>query len=764
MSEPNVASQAPRSASRVQLLLAGLLCFAAVIPFLGKGIHQDDWAYVVVAQLLLEHGPEVLSVEGFYQGDVQRVGEGVLHGPVWLLCLAVAQLPIFGESWEWVAHLFSAGFLGLLGVSVASLAGRVGAPPVATALALCLGPAPLVLAGSLMTDLPMVALFAASLALAMRGAHTGKTRELIAAGVLGALAGLTRYHGLSIVFLLAALPLLWEANRWRRWIPLGVCLAILGAFFSATLLGTGQVDAQRASEGLALAEIDRHACLLSLLGALGGVSLATLIGLLPGALGALRKGSVGLSPFVAILGAVGLGLGLWQTALSFDVAPVPVEGVNRALQWLILPLGAVLLAVAARPWFSPGILLRKPEWRERYGAWAFMALWLGGFSVAAWVTVPFGSTRYALPALTPLFLLIFMWAGRHLRGPWPAFAALLSAGLGFAAAEADRRAAEVYPLYAEAVSERVQAGGAWSEGTTWIWGEIDFRYYLERTAGLPILPSASSEPVAGDRVLKSMIVCTASPNDGSSGAYTLHPDVVQRLEGGPIERVTPAGVEPFTGARPEPIEGDYPLRIHHSYAGAGFYGHHAGFLPFAWSRMPHDQFQVWRVTGSNPFLESFELAQRESQRYGPEVTGGAEMAGNITVERFLADPDQEQRVAVQILLPGRITWEQVPIPENAVFEAWVAEHHRLILEEIPGPPVTVRVRVNGEVVAQLDSDIRRGDPTGWRKLTADLSAFAGQSVQLSFESLDQPMPDGSRDPLPKILTGFAEPRIRSVVR
>jgi hypothetical protein len=759
MSEPQVAT-APRSgASRLQLILAGLLCFAAVIPFLGKAVHQDDWAYVVVAQLMLEHGTEVLDVAGYYQGDVQRVGEGVLHGPVWLVCLAIAQLPLFGAAWELVAHLFSAGFLALLGVSVASLAGRVGAPPVATALALCLGPAPLVLAGSLMTDLPMVALFAASIALAVRGGETGKRGELIAAGVLGALAGLTRYHGLAIVFLLGALPLLWGANRGRRWIPLGVCLLILAAFFSATLLGTGQVDAERAREGLALAEIDRHACLLSLLGALGGVSFAALLGLLPGALPALLRGKAGLTAMTGALALVGAGLGLWQASASFDVSPVPVEGVNRALQWVILPLGAVLLAVAARPWLSPGILLRRPEWRARYGAWAFLALWLGGFSVAAWITVPFGSTRYALPALTPLFLLVFAWAGRFVGGPWPALAALLSAGIGFAAAEADRRAAEVYPIYAESVAERVAEGGPWSAGTTWIWGEIDFRYYLERSAGLPILPSDNREPVEGDRILKSMIVCTASPNDGSTGAYTLHPDVVSRMEGGPIERVTPAGLEPWTGGRPEPIPGDYPLRIHHSYAGAGFYGHHAGFLPFAWSRMPHDQFQVWKVTGANPFLESFAVAGKESASYGSELTGGAPLNGRISVERFLADPQQEQRVAIQVLLPGRITWEQVPIPANARFEAWVAEHHRLVLEGIDGPPVTFRLRIGDEVVAELDSDIRRGEPTGWRKLSADLSRFAGRSVRLSLESVDRPRSGGERDPVPKILTGFAEPRL-----
>ncbi|MHC4378235.1 MAG: hypothetical protein ACYS26_16665, partial [Planctomycetota bacterium] len=169
MSESQAATEPRSGATRLQLILAGLLCFAAVIPFLGKAMHQDDWAYVVVAQLMLEHGTEVLGIEGYYQGNVQRVGEGVLHGPVWLVCLAIAQLSIFGEAWELIAHLFSAGFLALLGVSVASLAGRVGAPPVATALALCLGPAPLVQAGWLMTDLPMVAPFAASIALAERG-------------------------------------------------------------------------------------------------------------------------------------------------------------------------------------------------------------------------------------------------------------------------------------------------------------------------------------------------------------------------------------------------------------------------------------------------------------------------------------------------------------------------------------------------------------------------------------------------------------------
>ena len=108
-----------------------------------------------------------LPFQGTRGGMTITVAQGVLHGPVWMRVLAICLW--FGESAPFVAHLFSSLCLGLIGLSMASLAGRFGAPRLSTGLLVALSPVPLVLAGNIMTDLPMLALFCASLAAAARG-------------------------------------------------------------------------------------------------------------------------------------------------------------------------------------------------------------------------------------------------------------------------------------------------------------------------------------------------------------------------------------------------------------------------------------------------------------------------------------------------------------------------------------------------------------------------------------------------------------------
>jgi hypothetical protein len=727
---------APGAASAGALGLAGLASFALALPFLGKAVHQDDWAYLRVAQLLVEHGGDVLEQTTLYQGEPIAAGQGVLHGPVWMLALAFAQA--FGEHFLTVGHLLGAGLLGLLGLSLASLAGRLGAPPVRTALACAGAPAPLVLGTSLMTDLPMVALFAASLAASLRGVDRGQGRWLLFGGVLGALAALTRYHGAAIVPLLAVLPYFRGPFRWRHLWPAATAAALFLGFLAVSLTATGQWDMLRATGELSKAVIDREACLLALVCAVGGVAGGAACGVVAAPRATLRA-LVG-RPRVGLGVGVGLGLGAWLAVRATAVAPVPAAGSAAVLQGVFFPLGGALLGAAAAALLRGSLGGR--ELRRRHGLAAWIALWALGFALAAWWTVPFGSTRYALPALPPLFLLLGLGAS-HLPSRVATLGTALSLLTGLGAAVADHRAAAVYPALAETVAGRVAPGGDWSAGRTWIWGELGFRWYLEGRAGLEVLPTRSTAPVPGDRVLKSMILSTASPGDGSTGRYRLHPEVVRRL--------VPGAITEF---------GDpWPVRIHNSYAAAGFYGHQAGFLPWSFSTVLHDKLQVWDVAQGNTFYEHLGAARFDLAHYPPRDPGGAAVQGRVTLERFLPALEVESRMAIQLLFPGSITFEGVPVPEEALFEVQVAEHHRLTFEGIPGPGARIRLRVEGQVVAERTIDTRRGDEKRWYALRADLTAHRGRQVQLAFEVEALALPDGSDPGTPvATLVGFADPR------
>lgn len=725
---------APRrpAATARELLLAGLVAFAAALPFAGKAVHQDDWAYLATAPGYLAEPGTWLAQETLYQGKPITAAQGVLHGPVWLLLLAVGLR--LGDGGVLLPHLFMAAFLALLAASAASLAARLRAPPVLAGLALALSPGPLVMAGSVMTDLPMTALFTAAVALAASGLERGSAARLVAAGLVGSAAALTRYYGLAVVPLLLAMPFLWGPLRARSFLPAGVAAAGVGAFILWSLRATGQVDSERAREMLlAAAEIDRSKCLLAAVAALGGGG----VGYALAALSAPRRlvAALAADRVRAALAAAGLAGGFGLALLAAKVPPeLRPEGASALLQAAAFLAGGLGLAAALSPWLrlAGGVT----GWRARSGAAALVGLWLLGYLVAAWVAVPFGATRYALPAMPPFFLLAARCAAAWLPARGPRIAAAGCALAGLCAAAADFRAAEVHRTFAREVAQRRAPGGDLAGGDLWVWGELGFRYYLERLAGARPLPGDSDAPRPGDRVLKSS-VCTATRDDGWSGTYALDRRLLLRMRSASLELA----------------RDPWPVRVHSMEAHAGFYHVDAGFLPLAFSTAPHDRLQVWTVGEQNPFLDGFDGARVESA--APERRDG----GNVQVEPLFVRPDLEPRPAITFLHPGRATFSGVRVPERAELVALVGESARTWLEGAPGPPARLSISVDGVEVAAVVLDARREEAhRTWTELRADLAAFAGRDVEvaLAVEAVGEPPADGSA---PVVFTGFADLRI-----
>ncbi|MBM3976374.1 MAG: hypothetical protein FJ299_05220 [Planctomycetes bacterium] len=712
----------PRSATRLELALAFALACAASLCFADKPVHQDDWAYLRVADLLLRDPLHVFEQTTLYKGSSVDVASGVPHGPVWPLLVALTRAPLFGAHALLAAHALTALLHGLAGLALASLAPRVGARPLTAALLYAWSPIAWVLAGNVMTDVPMVAFLCAALALAARGCQTGSRSALVGAGVLAALAALTRYHGLAVFPLLALAGWVFGAGRLRSFLPLVIGLALVGAYFALTRAWLGRTDAERASSFLlVLARIDVLGCALACVAALGFTALPALPALALGARGAARSAC-------ALLGAAA---GAWLTFGPAAERGSAAVGLNA---WL---LGASLIGGAAWLGLALGAALQR-----RIGVDLLLACWLGGFAIAAIVGVPFGCSRYALPALPALALCMAreLHSARfpRLARVLPVAALVLQFLVGALAAEADRRAARVYPEYA--AKAQALRRSAWSEGRTWIWGDIDFRWYLEEAGVGRVIASASNEPEAGDRLLKSA-VCTSSPDDGSSGDYRLHPELVRRL------RVSDEQI----------FRDRYPVRVHNAYAGAGLYHVDAGILPFAVSEADHDRIQVWEVQDGNALLEAFNGAEKES--YAKRVSSRA----NLRVERYFAGVDEDQHLSLAFTFPGRVTWRDVEIPADGELVFELAEHARLVEYSEPGPGSIARVRVGAEVVfeTQLDSRRRAAD-RGWRAFRVDLARHAGQRVALTFEVGAQPAPPGCpAEAAEYVLVGFGDPQLRS---
>lgn len=773
---------APRAASRPALFWAFLLSLAAALPFITKPVHQDDWAYLRVAQLLRENPADLLAQMTTYQGMPISAGEGILHGPVWIHTLAFALG--FGDSGILVAHLISALCLALLGLAIASFAARLGAPALVSGLLVTLSPVPLVLAGNLMTDLPMLAFFASAMALAARGVERGSVASLVAAGLFAALASLTRYHGMAILPMLLAFAVLWPRERffeaWRAdqkgpsgallaAVPFALATLIVAGFLVRTAMLKGEADSARAVDALeALKNIDREACILAAAGAVG----ATLLGLTLALAFAPRALARALcSRGLGIALGLGVALGVLASVLAEARETLQPSGINLGLQRLLFVLFGIGLMIALRAvWRGsrPGEegAAGLAGWRDRHGRELLLFFWFTGYLLAAWVTVPFGSTRYALPALPAATLFFVLFATRSLgssAGRVLCLALVPTALVGFGSAVSDLHAAEVYPEFAQRVAERRAPGGKLEQANLWIWGELDFRWYLEETpdlqdanAGGPprILERTSNEPAPGDRIFKSA-VCTASP-DGLSGTYQLNPALVQRMKNEAVEI----------------FDDPWPIRIHNSYVAAGFYGSEGGLLPFAFASaasddslkeggsVPLDKIQTWRIEDANPFFTAFPSARLETT---DEVTLPA---GNITVEPFLVshgvDLGIEMKTAVSIIFPGRVTWDDVPIPSKATrLELFVAEHDRTAFMD--GPGAVVRVRINGEIAKELTIDSRRApEQRRWIPVAVDVRPYRGQRVSVSFEATEGPWPNKPSDAKgpPPISVGFAEPTLR----
>ena len=729
-----------RPARRGELILAFVLALALALPFVDKAVTQDGWAYLTIGAMAAEQSEGLIERRTLYQGAPITVGQGMLHGPLWIALLAGCEV-LGGEHSLVLARLLSALLLGLLALSTTSLAARLGAPPLATGLALALAPGPLLLAGTAMTDLPMLALFVAALAAAVAAAQRDSIPLAVLAGVLAAAAALTRYFGLSILPLLAVQPLLFGRLRLRAFVPLAVASVLVAAWLVYSRAAYGALDTERGLAALEGLEVRPWFALLAAICGLGGMAAGWVFAGLARPRRLLR--AVLGDPLLLFLVLGALSVGVWLAIDAASLRGLRPAGPNAALQHGMLLFGAVLCAAGLLPWLDVGAWRRGglANWRAVRGSDAWLGLWLLGSVVAAVLFVPFGAARYVLPALAPAVLLCGLFTARRLGSGAARWGLGASAVLGLACAVADENASGAYQRYARTIGERRAPGGPWSETGLWVWGELGLRWYLEREAGAFPLPRFSEEPVAGDRILRSAL-CTASVDDGRAGTYPLA-----------------AGLIPRMYAEDHEIWHDgWPLRVHNPYAGAGFYHADAGILPYAFSRARLDEVQTWLVKEPSALLETFDGARVE------ELSSARLSGGNVHVERFAVREDLPSYPAVKFVFPARVTWTGVPVPPDRPFLcAHLGQSLRIQRDDIETPGAVARILVDGEPVFEcgLDAARRAGDRR-WFPASPDLSPWAGREVTVTFEVVYPAHFDPAVEGLePATLVGFADPRFSS---
>jgi hypothetical protein len=567
---------------RAPAIVAALI-LATTLPLAGKAFHIDEVYYVEVAQNILKDplrpfagavGLEDIDYRVFdAAGRCPDTFTGMEHPPLvpYVMALIAWFAGRFSEPWLHVAFVpFALG----AGLAMHSLARRFTPFPLAATLLLVTCPIFTLSAQSLMTDMPTLAFALGALSLVIEGIDHERPWQVTLAGALAGLAMVTRYASVMVIPLLLLYG--FSQGRLRKALPslFGVA-AVFGVWAGQNLAYHGRLHI--------LASIPHYRLFYA------GQSFDW-AGLLKKALGDLTSlGGVSLA-------AAGLLLlvGTWRRWLAFGVASLTAAAVfwvrPRSIERLdtysaievaavagCFGLGAVLLAEAPRPSGNGG---SPPQRQARLSDQAVLTIWLLMAVLGAILFLPFATARYMLPILPPLFLLLVRRAGAFGLGERAlrlVGAIVVGQGLllGTLLSLADFEYADCYRHLATSLR------ASYPSRAIWFVGEWGFRHYM-RAAGGRYLRSTYDAPRAGDIIVRPSI----------AGMHEMSAGVRRRAE-----RV--AEID---------LPGRWPVRVMSFQAKAGYYSHHWGFLPFAFSQRPLESVEVFEVRASASEVKTRECA------------------------------------------------------------------------------------------------------------------------------------------------------------
>jgi len=223
----------------IKMLLAVLLPVALLLPFLNKAVHIDDPLFIWSAKQILESPFDFYGFEQNWYISPQPMYEINQNPPLVAYWLAPAGALLGWE--EWKLHLAMMPWAMLAAWGMFLLARRFDLPPLAATVLLVVSPGFLVSASSLMTDVPMIALWLLATVAWLRGLDKGAHHWLAISGVLTGLAILTKYFAISLLPLLAVYTLV-AAKDFRRsviWLLLPVAMLACYELWTRQLYGMG---------------------------------------------------------------------------------------------------------------------------------------------------------------------------------------------------------------------------------------------------------------------------------------------------------------------------------------------------------------------------------------------------------------------------------------------------------------------------------------------------------------------------------------------
>ncbi len=450
---------------RVEHLLALVLLSAVVnLPFVGQAFHIDDGVFLHVA--------ENVSRNPLFSQDLPLDFEGVSvtdlasteHPPLTAYFMALAAA-IGGGFSEVTLHMAFLLFPAILAAAGYLLSCRFTASPVIATLAVLATPVVYVMSHTLMTDLPLLALWATAVAFFVLGTDSGRRVWLWAGVSAASLATLISYTGFCLVPLLAFYALLRRSRM--AMVPALLPVVVFGAW-----LGLNSVHYERFVPapllidylfvGKVLAPGLVANKLIYALVILGG---ATLFPAVLWFLGTRRRIAGGLTVAVVVI-------------LSTGVREYDLPG--KSIFAILFAAGfAGIWEIGSR--FIGSFRAFRVRPRDNVDD-LFLGIWfLGALAFCAIVYLT-GSARYLLPAVLPFVLMMVRRAERLLGGKITRLAVpalLATASVALTLAVADFQFAGIYRDFAWSVRKRHPE----PQQNLWFTGEWGFRTYLERLGG-----------------------------------------------------------------------------------------------------------------------------------------------------------------------------------------------------------------------------------------------------------------------------------------
>ncbi len=530
-----------------------LLTVAALAPFLAKPFNLDDPLFIWAAQQIQVHPGNPYGFEVNWFGIAEPMWSATQNPPLMSYYLALAA-GIFGWS-EIGLHL--AGLLPAVAVVLGTyrLAGHFCRRPQLAALAILVSPGFLVSSTTVMCDVAMLAGWVWAVVFWTEGLRQNRPVKLFWAGMLAALALLTKYNGICLLPLLAAYGLM-EKRGVGRWLAFLLIPALaLGAseWWTFHLYGHPHFLAsnQYATANQTAHGFSRLFKVLNVLTFTGG-GFAVVLFCAPCLWGKRRL--LLLTAGAALGVALALAGGMMTKDYSWLTGNLRV---GAEIQIFIWTAGGVLVLVLALA--DIGRNGDSTKW--------LLAFWvLGTFAFAALVY-----WMVNIRAILPMAPAVAILLARRLEQNQPALTAGMKCSLLAGAVLSLLLATADFQLASAAANsiKQIQVPSSARSGRLWFSGHWGFQYYLQLAGARP-LGFVRSELKPGDFVIM--------PVQNSSGRPARPKD--SRL----LEVVT-TPVCPW-------------LSTWNPRVGAGFYSTVGGPMPFVFGDIPPEVAYVYVLTGT----------------------------------------------------------------------------------------------------------------------------------------------------------------------